>query len=267
MPVVPVYERLTRDAPRVVAALLGIAIVGQAADIWHSLVAINRPIKPLTLPVAHVRRARLSPAVGMLFGAPPAPAEAVASRLPLILTGVIAHSDPDKAFAILGDSVAHTRLYRVGAELPDAARLVAVCPDRVEIERAGAREFLHLPLRYAVSAERVAASASEPETVIAELATALPASADDSAAQTWVARHVSFESRDPAGRVIGYTLRGGSKRSGIHLGDVLTAVNGTPVTDPAAVAKLLAENADAPARLSLLRDGSQITVTLNLDTL
>jgi type II secretion system protein C len=183
------------------------------------------------------------------------------------LTGVIANSDPTHGFGILGSAATRTALYAVGAALPGDARLTAVYQDRVELERSGAREVLRLPIarthRPARAAEVVAVTedpAAAPETAEAEAAIA-------PVAKFWRVHHLTFESTDSSGRVIGYELSGAGSHSGLRKGDVLTAINGMPLTDRNAAQQLIdqAGQGKDPAQLTVMRNGNPVVVTVHPD--
>lgn len=86
-----------------------------------------------------------------LFGVPPAPQSAVAAApadpLPIALRGVLAGLEP--AMAIL-DVAGEQRAYRTGDMLYDNARLVAVEPQAVTIQRGGQRQVLTLEVAEAL---------------------------------------------------------------------------------------------------------------------
>jgi len=273
--------RRTPDAPQIAVALLGLAIVVQAADTVNSLVRAARVPSPAKASVAaaSVSRPPLRlTSIGQLFGSrvAEAPAGAAATDTSLVLTGVIADADPQRGFGILGSEPNHTSLYGVGDALPDSSRLMAVYADRVEIERAGLREVLSLPLSLAATGHpaRIAALANgggenpTPPAVThghpdAETPPAPPPAPDQSrgAAIAWTTTHLGSEKTDSAGHLIGYDLTGvGEQAGGLHSGDILVAVNGTRVTDRDRVSQLL--DSEGRMRLTVVRDGFPRVVTL-----
>jgi hypothetical protein len=60
----------------------------------------------------------------------------------LILTGVIAYTDPKQGFAIIGNSVDNTFVVRPGQRLPDGAWIREIHPKNVVLEHAGNLETL-----------------------------------------------------------------------------------------------------------------------------
>jgi type II secretion system protein C len=187
--------------------------------------------------------------------------------VPLVLTGVIANTDPTHGFGILGSATSRTALYSVGAVLPGDARLVAVYHDRVELERSGVREVLRLPnaqIHHPPRTAEVAAVTADP-TPVAETAEAVaPASP---LPKFWRVHHLTFESTDASGRVIGYELSGAGAQSGLRRGDVLTAINGLPLSDRNAAQELIEQTGKGsePAQLTVLRNGNPVVVTVHPD--
>jgi type II secretory pathway component PulC len=264
--------------PQLVAALLGAAIVIQAADISRSIAHALHPLSHG--PVAHSDQQllQLDARVGELFGSRAADAAGeTATQVPLVLTGVIAYQDPLQGFGILGTKPDHALFYRVGADLPNAARLVGVYADRVEIERAGVREVLRLPLGLARAGHLVQmaavteANAEEPTPAPAKshghaLAEGFyppaPEEGKAAAVEYWTQVHLGMERTDSDGRLLGYKLRGvgGKHDDGLRSGDVLTAINGAPVGERGRVSQQL--DSDESVSLTVLRNGSTVVITL-----
>jgi type II secretion system protein C len=258
--------RLLRAAPRIVAVIAAAAIVGQVAATGFALIGDSRVAhERVPARAARAPKSRLDPAVGELFGLRPKPLEASAGSVPavpLVLTGVIADTNPAQGFGILGQTANRTALYAVGAALPGDARLVAVYVDRVEVERAGIREPLRLPVDRDRGTMRTALTAV---TAPAAAETVEPEAPSEPPAKFWLVHHLTFESTDAGGRVIGYELTGGGKRSVIQKGDILTAINGVPLTDRSTADRLIDEEGSKPAQLTVLRGGSPVVVMVHPD--
>jgi hypothetical protein len=60
----------------------------------------------------------------------------------LVLTGIIAYTDPRQGFAIIGSSVQHTYLARPGQQLPDGSRILEIHPKHVVLEYGGSLEIV-----------------------------------------------------------------------------------------------------------------------------
>jgi type II secretory pathway component PulC len=265
--VAPSARRLPR-APQITAALLGVAIVVQAADVANSIVREVRQRLPDASSAAARRvmqpPVQLDPRVSELFGSRVADTavESAATDATLVLTGVIAADDPGRGFGILGTAREHTAVYPAGASLPGAARLIAVYADRVELERAGVREVLRLP-RAALTGTALVARVELAALATAETppVTAGPEAMPDStaAAQHWINHYLGWEARGTDGRVIGVHLAV-RRRDGIEAGDILTAINGVPVTRDNAAQLLGRDGEGQPLALTVLRNGKSIVM-------
>jgi type II secretory pathway component PulC len=269
--------RALAGPPQLAVALLGAAIVIQAADISRSIAHAFRPLSHGPLAHSDHQVPQLDARVGELFGSRAAdPAGETTAPAPLVLTGVIAYPDPLQGFGILGTEPGHAVFYRVGAELPNAARLVGVYADRVEIERAGVREVLRLPLGLAPAGHLVQMAAASTET---EEPTPAPAKSHGhalaegfyppgpeegkaAAVEYWTQVHLGMERTDSDGHFLGYKLRGvgGKNDEGLRSGDVLMAINGAPVGERGRVSQLL--DSDQSVSLTVLRNGSTVVITL-----
>ncbi|MGQ0383645.1 MAG: type II secretion system protein GspC, partial [Gammaproteobacteria bacterium] len=195
-----------------------------------------------------------------LFGVAPAtgdPASAPATSANLTLAGTLAGRDPEQGWAIIGASGQSARVYATGAQLPGGARLVAVYPDRVLLDRGGARESLVLP-RLSGGPTGAAATAYSPA------APAPAASLADSVRQ--------LIAQDPAaanellrpqpvfagGSLRGYRVYPGRNRAqfaalGLQPGDLVTAVNGAALDDPSRGQEILRG----------IGQGSAVTLTID----
>jgi type II secretory pathway component PulC len=262
-----------RSGPRLAEVLLAAAIVAQVSFTCKTVVGLsygNKAARSASLIPTHRPTDLDLAALGQLFGTSPKAATGVgqAQAQALVLTGVIALSDPAAGFGILGATREHTALYRAGTDLPGGGRLTAVYHDSVEIEVEGMRQLVRLP-RPVAQGKAIAAvdAAAPPESVVAEETpgTVKPTTPGED----WLARHVMAEATDPSGRPIGLSLSGGSKKNGLRFGDVLTAINGIPVPDRKTAVDLLSQasgplqgGAQQLAQLTVLRNGNPISVPL-----
>lgn len=143
-------------APIAVSVVLGLAIAAQAADVALALsgeITAGGTGRTDTAMRARVRAtdgaALADITAAHLFGAAPqtitaADAGAISS-LPLVLTGIIATSDPHEGYAIIGASATHSRTVPVGWEVVPGTVLVEVYPRRVVLQRGGEHLILRLP--------------------------------------------------------------------------------------------------------------------------
>ncbi len=87
-------------------------------------------------------------------------ADATQTSMQLVLTGIIAGSNPHVGFAIVGENATAAKVHAVGDNVPGGAKLHSVYADRVLLDRNGHLEYLLLPRENgaALSANRVPAA-------------------------------------------------------------------------------------------------------------
>jgi len=259
--------------PRLATWLLALALGVQAAMIVTNLAGADRaPAPGMIAAASRAQRAPVDIAAitnTHLFGVAPAAAggngaNAPQTNMPLVLTGVIAANDPRGGLAILGPSIAATKVYAVGDNIAGGARLHAVYSDHVLLDRGGVIEALALP-------RQLAGSAPPPSVYAAPT-------------QAPMQRMRELVSRDPG--IIGDIMRpepvfaGGKQqgfrvypgrdreafvRLGLRPGDLVTAIDGTPLDDPARGEQILSTlGSSSEAHVTVLRNGQQQDLTLDL---
>lgn len=199
-----------------------------------------------------------------LFGIPNAPQQTDAStidapetRLNLVLRGVIAAELAELSRAIIA-SGNEEKLYAVGASVPGGASIHAILPEKVILRRAGQLETLTLPsesdespgITYTVPAQNtsepvdnrpqndvVAAFANSPkvEPQPVELRRLKENLQQDPASLLEIVRP---QPKLENGEFIGYRLNPGTNAEqfralGLQSGDLVTAINGQPLTNRA----------------------------------
>jgi general secretion pathway protein C len=258
--------------PRVATWLLALALGVQAAMIVTDLAGVGTAPSPGVMAAASgARRAPIDVAAitnTHLFGVAPTAAgngaNAPQTSMPLVLTGVIAANDPRDGLAILGPSVSATKVYAVGDDIPGGARLHAVLSDHVLLERNGLLESLALPHQAAGSAPPPSLSAAPTETPLARM-------------QALVSRNPGIigdimrpEPVFAGGKQQGFRVYPGRDREafvrlGLQPGDLVTAIDGTPLDDPARGEEILRTlGSSTEARVTVLRNGRQQDLTLDL---
>lgn len=209
-------------------------------------------------------------AAAQLFGeSPGAPGDGAvpASSLALVLAGVFAREDPAAGRAIIGETAATGRLYGVGATLPGGARLTEVHPDRVILERGGQREALSLP-RSTMPAQPATGGATN-GPALAPAASSSPSLPGASIAED-PARFIRWQAILRDGQVAGVRVYPGEQaalftRSGLRPGDLVVAVNDSPLTDQATAAQFLRMLAGAPSSVvTVERDGRMENLSIDL---
>lgn len=240
--------RLQANGPKLASLVLAALILLQLLQIGYSL--LSKPLKsPQPVVTASAPRPQRSGVdiqtvvSAHLFGVPPAdlaaqdPENAPQSSANLILAGTIATQDPKRGVAIISDAGGPSKVYAVGERISGAI-LHSVYLDHVILDRAGALETLLLP-RQLLPSSRAAAvprrQGADPRTVavvdnIRRLVTQDPSILDQ------VMRTVpSYD--NAAGKLRGFRAYPGRNRAifnklGLKAGDLVTAINGTPLDDP-----------------------------------
>ena len=281
---------LAARGPELAAGLLVIGIGVQSASIVTGMFgARDRPATAQTgtgqiAPEAAggARRPDLNSILNAhLFGEPAVSASDAANAprtsLALVLAGVIASEDPAKGYAIVGETAATARMHAVGGALPGGARLHAVYADRIVLERGGSLESLTLP------------RTTLPGTAAAGVAPAEPVPADTVDASTSATDPLLQQMREAmqrnpnalsevirsqqvlaGGKQRGFRVYPGSNprafsRLGLRPGDLVTEVNGTALDDPSRGEEIMRTlNSSAEARVTILRNGRQSEVVLDL---
>jgi general secretion pathway protein C len=238
--------RLQANGPRVASWVIGALIAAQLAQIGYSLLA--KPLKS-PQPVASAPALRPPhPAFDLqtvisahLLGTAAAPAQdeasAPQSAANLILAGTIATQNPKRGVAIIAERGSPSKVYAVG-ERVGGASLHSVYLDHVILDRAGALENLQLP-RQILASNRTGPG---PQRGAADQATAQAVDnirrmvQQDPGLLDQVMRTVpSYD--NAAGKLRGFRAYPGRNRQifaklGLRSGDLVTAINGTPLDDP-----------------------------------
>ena len=237
-------QGLAAAAPAVVTVILAIIIAAQlAALVWRALGSGDAGVDAAEQEFPSPQPAVDLPAIvnAHLFGVAADsgdPSMAPATSANLSLTGTLAGREPEHGWAIIGASGQSARVYATGASLPGGAKLFAVYPDRVILDRNGSRESLMLP--------RLSTGAGAPMSRIAnEQSTGAAADATlaDSVRQLLAQNpQAGSDLLRPQPVFAGGTLRGyrvypGRNRAqfaglGLQPGDLVMAVNGAALDDP-----------------------------------
>jgi general secretion pathway protein C len=262
---------LSERGPRILAALLLAGVAVDAGVILTRNLGQSAAQLPNAAPVAGAPQRRgveLRTIVDAhLFGqAAVSSADAPQTSIPLVLAGVLALQDPSQGMAILGPNPAQAKLYAVGAAVPGGARLYAVYRDRVLLDRGGAIESLLLPHKSLVAAPPPAAASPTPVQRIQALAQ------NNGALLGGLIRFQQVQVAGQPGKVLGFRIYPGTRSSpaafaqlGLHSGDLITAVNGTPLDDAQRANDVLQTLSNASsATVTIVRNGAQQDVALNL---
>jgi len=195
-------------------------------------------------------------------------ANAPQTAVQLVLAGVLALPDPKRGLAIIGQSAASAKLYTVGSAVPGGVTLYAVYKDRVLLDRGGAIESLYMPKRAPLAGTAPttdSASEGNPGQRLAALVQG------NGALMGGLVRAQAVFS---GSKLTGYRIYPGGRASigaftnlGLRPGDLITAVNGTPLDDPNRGSEILNTlSSSASASVTVQRNGQSVDLNLNLET-
>jgi general secretion pathway protein C len=259
--------------PRVATWLLALALGVQAAIIVTDLAGADRAPSPSV--IAAASRAHTAPVDVAaitnthLFGVAPAvagnAANAPQTNMPLVLTGVVAANDPRDGLAILGPSIAATKVYAVGDNIPGGARLHAVLSDHVLLDRGGVIEALALPRQLVGSAPPPNMSAAPIQPPVMQRMRELVSRDPGIIGDIMRPEPVFAGGKQQGFRVYPGRDRDAFIRLGLRPGDLVTAIDGTPLDDPARGEQILSTlGTSSEAHVTVLRNGRQQDLTLDL---
>ena len=267
---------IANRGPGIVVGVLALALAAQSALLVTDL-AGGDALPPAPLAAWHPQSRAMDVAsliAGHLFGVAPPSVEGSAdnaprTHLPLVLTGVIAARDPSQGLALIGPSAQSVRVYAVGDSIPGGATLAAVLPRKVLLRHNGVVRSLALPQQAPPGAAPPSAAALPPsETSVPQFVARM---------RTLVAQRPSLiadllrpEPVFSGGHQIGYRVYPGSDPGafyalGLKSGDLVLNINGSPLNNPAQDQQILNTlDSSSEATVTVLRDGQQRTLTLNL---
>ena len=198
------------------------------------------------------------------------------TSLKWVLKGVLTDPDSSRSSAILAPQGQPEKAYRVGASLPGNVKLEQVLADRVILARDGKLETLRL-IRSSLGsvappARRIAA--------LPQVDSNLSIAADGGVAridrEAWMSdpqRFMEVVSATPVfidGAMYGLEVSPARnarefEAAGLMPGDVVTAVEGTPVAEINDYRDILQELTGSTVSLSLDRNGEPMTITITMD--
>ncbi|MEX0735295.1 MAG: type II secretion system protein GspC [Steroidobacteraceae bacterium] len=265
---------LAGAAPSLVSFVLIVVLAAQlAALLWRALGSSDTD--SASAPVA---ASAAEPAVDMaaivnahLFGVAASsgdPSMAPATAANLTLAGTLAGLQPEQGWAIIGASGQAARVYATGAQVPGGAKLFAVYPDRVILDRGGTRESLMLPRMSSAGGGPLPAAnlpgAAAPAASLADSVRQLLVQ-NPSAGNDLLRPQPVFA----GGSLKGYRVYPGRNRAqfvrlGLQPGDLVMAVNGAPLDDPNRGLEILRGIGQGTAvTLTVDRGGQQQQITVD----
>ena len=262
---------LRAQAPQWVTGLLAVALAARLAwwvgDLLGAPPPGALPASAATVaPAPAAQRLNLQSLLSAnLFGnaSPQAGgANAPLSQAPLVLAGVVADTDPKRGLALVGSSATDVHLVKVGGTLPGGGTLAEVHRDRILINTGAGVEALLLPRQTAPAAAPAPVPVLQPPPQ--SLGTLLQQAPD--LIPGIIRPQVVVE----GGKQLGFRAYPGPNKQafdklGLRAGDLVTAINGTPLSDPAVGRELFANlGSAAVARVTVSRDGRPQDLSLNL---
>ena len=256
---------LRQFGPGVASVLLVLLLAWFLAELtWSIIPQPKTTAAPVNTPAPSVRQIDAGRVADRhLFGVAGAPtgnaANAPDTTLALTLHGIVAGkraSDSRALIVVNGDE----EPYAVGAQLPGGAVIHSIYPDRVLLERDGRLEALRLPTddtsASGISMQQQPVMRRQPMPAPQNLGQLRQEIADNPQRLMDVVRAMPVMDQQTH-KLTGYRIYPAGNPSqfnllGLKPGDVVTAVNGIPLTDPAQSMRVL----------SSLRTSEQVSVTL-----
>jgi len=193
------------------------------------------------------------------------PSSAPQSTLPLVLTGIISADDPQNGLAILGQTAVSAKVFAVGDNVPGGAKLHSVYSDYVVIDRGGHLEKLMLPRQVAPGGAPPSAAALTTESPVADRMRKLITEQPSLMADVMRPQPVFANGKQTGYRVYPGRNRQAFVRLGLRPGDLVTAINGTPLDDPEHGQEIFRTLGSSPeAHVTVTRNGQQQDLVLNL---
>jgi general secretion pathway protein C len=187
------------------------------------------------------------------------PVDAPDTTLSLQLTGVVARPDEKSGWAIIAASRSDAKTYVVGDEIEttNGTTLHAVYEDRVILNRAGRLEALRLPKELLAS---TAGRMAPPPPMEQQFDSSLRDVISENAARlTDVIRVAPYIDQ---GQMLGFRVNPAQDRAlfealGLQPNDVVTDINGTPLTDPSSGLQVFQSLGEATmANVTVIRNGN-----------
>jgi general secretion pathway protein C len=267
---------LIAHGPRIATWTLAVLLAVQAAVIVTGLGGATRMPKAGTpggqphLP-PHMVNIPMIANAGLFGKAAPAassqnPGEVRPTTLPLVLTGIISADDPQNGLAILGQNAQSAKVFAVGDNVPGGAKLHLVYADYVLIDRGGNLEKLLLPRQVAPGGPPPTSNVlNNAEPPVAERMRKIITEQPSLLADVVRPQPVFANGKQTGFRVYPGRNRQAFVRLGLRPGDLVTAINGTPLDDPEHGQDIFRTLGSSPeAHVTVTRNGQPQDVVLNL---
>ena len=273
---------LERRLPFWLSLVLGVCIAWNLAELTWALLPRPEFVAPI-----YKASAMAAPAFNParvadlhLFGAATnnTDVNAPETTLNLTLRGIVAAApDTQKSLAII-TSNGNGQMYMVGAQLPGGAEIQSIYPDRVLLSLDGRMQTLRLP-KSSVGTDGTGTSLLPPSMPQVVYGSTLPATQNLGQLRNELVRHperlMDMMRAMPvmqSGKLSGYRVFpvGNSDafgKLGLEPGDVVTAVNGIPLDNPAQSLQVLNNiRTSDQVSITFIRNGQQQTRVLSLQS-
>lgn len=267
-------DRASRTAPQVVMVVLVIAIAWQLVQLTWLLLDRGPQPQPATAPppmnVAPVRsgvdiQSIVNAHLFDVAEAPAAPdaANAPASQANLVLSAVFASEDPAKGLAIIGESAQAGKVFAVGSVVRPGLKLHSVYIDKVILDRNGSLEALALPKPN--SALVINRPPPPQQNRVAENLRRIAETNPSAFAEIIRPQPVFANGVQRGYRVYPGRNRAQFSKLGLVPGDLVLAINGTPLDDPQRGMEIFNTIGSAgQVNVTVERNGQTQELTLNM---
>ncbi|MEL7023714.1 MAG: type II secretion system protein GspC [Pseudomonadota bacterium] len=193
--------------------------------------------------------------------------DAPETNLPLELKGTLASDDPDNALAIIADG-RDEKVYRVDDTVRRGVTLHGVEPTRVLLSRAGVIEALNLPVPEETASTRPVVRRPTQSVNQRQRASVSQAITSNAPALQEI---ISPRPYYVGGQQRGFRLYPSRDRQkfaalGLRPGDIVTEINGMPLTNAQQAAQVFSQLADAQSVTVMLeRNGKPQSLTLDVN--
>jgi len=269
------WSRLPANGPWLVSALFVVLIAVEAARIAITLLGGGPtatlgaavPLAPAPPPVdaQYIAAAHLF-GIARLDSGAQNPADAPPTTANLTLAGTIATQDPKHGLAIIVAG-GPSKVYSV-SDAVGGASLYGVYPDRVVLDRGGVLETLKMPQRLPAGQGTLPYPMRNTATVRTLNNLRQMVQTNPGILNTVLRAVPSYDTQ--AGRLRGFRIYPGINRRafaglGLQPGDLVTAIDGTPLDDPQRGRAIFdtIESSDQ-AVVTVERNGQTLTLTLNI---
>jgi general secretion pathway protein C len=192
------------------------------------------------------------------------PNSVAASQMPLVLVGTIANTNPELGYAIIGDSAPTAKVYAVGKTITGGTKLHSVYPDRAIIDRGGKLEALLLPKRFTGQGMNAAAAQGVQQGSLGDRLRELAAQNPGAITEILRPQPVFANGAQRGYRVYPGRNRMQFNKLGLLPGDLVTAINGTPLDDPSRGMEIMQTmNSATDVTVTVERNGQTTQININ----